>query len=113
MPPRLTTAGAPRRLLAVVAHPDDESYATYGTVALHRHDPAFRLVVLHATDGDAGQIASGVVLSPDGLGAVRGAGARAHLRTGVREQSVERDRARVEVELHALPGREPSGAGGS
>ncbi|HYN29157.1 MAG TPA: PIG-L family deacetylase [Dermatophilaceae bacterium] len=54
-----------------MAHPDDESYATYGTVALHRHDPRFRLVVRHATDGDGGKVAAGVSLSPDGLGAQR------------------------------------------
>ena len=62
----------PGRTLAVcVAHPDDESYAIYGSVALHRDDPRFRLVVLHATDGDGGQVAHGVTLAPDGLGAQR------------------------------------------
>ena len=60
-----------RTLAICVAHPDDESYSTYGTVALHRHDPRFRLVVLHATDGEGGQVAAGVPLSPDGLGAQR------------------------------------------
>jgi LmbE family N-acetylglucosaminyl deacetylase len=54
-----------------MAHPDDETYATFGTVALHHHDPGFRLVVLHATDGDAGQVAPGVDVGPDGLGALR------------------------------------------
>ncbi len=60
------------RCLAVcVAHPDDETYGTFGSVALHRDEPGFRLVVLHATDGDAGQVAPGVVVGPDGLGALR------------------------------------------
>lgn len=54
-----------------MAHPDDESYATYGTVARHSRDPGFRLAVLHVTDGDPGEVASGVVHSPDGLGAQR------------------------------------------
>jgi LmbE family N-acetylglucosaminyl deacetylase len=60
-----------RTLAICVAHPDDESYATYGTVALHRHDTQFRLVVLHATEGDGGEVAPGVPLSPEGLGAQR------------------------------------------
>jgi len=54
-----------------MAHPDDESYATYGTVALHGVDPRFRLVVLHATDGGAGEIAAGVPATPETLGAHR------------------------------------------
>jgi len=62
---------AGRTLAVCVAHPDDESYATYGTVALHRDDPGFRLVVLHATDGEGGEVAAGVTVSPDGLGAKR------------------------------------------
>ncbi|MBK8468288.1 MAG: PIG-L family deacetylase [Actinomycetales bacterium] len=64
------TSNSGRTLAVCVAHPDDESYATYGTVALHRHNPRFRLVVLHATDGDAGGVAAGVRV-PDGLGAQR------------------------------------------
>lgn len=60
-----------RTLAICVAHPDDEAYATYGTVALHRHDLRFRLVVLHATDGDGGQVAPGVKVASDGLGAQR------------------------------------------
>ncbi len=51
--------------------PDDESYATYGTVALHRDDPRFRLVVLHATDGGGGEVAPGVSVADDGLGPQR------------------------------------------
>jgi LmbE family N-acetylglucosaminyl deacetylase len=50
------------------AHPDDESYSTYGTVALHASDERFRLGVLHATDGGAGQVAPGVVVEPSALG---------------------------------------------
>ena len=50
------------------AHPDDESYSTYGTVALHAHDDRFRLSVLHATDGGAGDIAPGSNADPSALG---------------------------------------------
>ena len=53
------------------AHPDDETYGAFGSVALHAADPAFRLVVLHATDGDAGEVAPGVEVGPAGLGALR------------------------------------------
>jgi LmbE family N-acetylglucosaminyl deacetylase len=60
-----------RSLAACVAHPDDESYSTYGSVALHAGDPGFRLCVLHATDGDAGQIAPGIPATLETLGAFR------------------------------------------
>src|SRR4051812_44787227 len=63
--------GSAHGLAVCVAHPDDEAYAVYGTVALHQDDPAFRLVVLHATDGDAGEIAPGVDATPQTLAAVR------------------------------------------
>jgi LmbE family N-acetylglucosaminyl deacetylase len=57
-----------KTLAVVVAHPDDESYSAYGTVARHAHDPDFRLVVLHATDGEGGEIAPGVPTTREGLG---------------------------------------------
>jgi LmbE family N-acetylglucosaminyl deacetylase len=60
-----------RKLALVFAHPDDESYSAYGTVARHAHDPDFRLVVLHATDGEAGEIAPGVPATREGLGSWR------------------------------------------
>jgi LmbE family N-acetylglucosaminyl deacetylase len=61
-----------RRTLAVVmAHPDDECYPTYGTVARHADDPTFRLVVLHVTDGEGGEIADGVPVTRERLGAWR------------------------------------------
>lgn len=50
------------------AHPDDESYSTYGTVALHARRSSFRLSVLHATDGGAGEVAPGVLVDPRFLG---------------------------------------------
>ena len=60
-----------KTLAVVVAHPDDEGYSAYGTVARYAHDPAFRLVVLHATDGEAGEIAPGVPVARRDLGAWR------------------------------------------
>lgn len=67
-PPSPPSAQSPRSLGVCVAHPDDETYATFGSVALHRADPGFRLVVLHATDGDAGEVAPGVDVGEGGLG---------------------------------------------
>lgn len=55
----------------VVAHPDDDAYGMAGTIALHAHNPRFRFVLVHATDGAAGQIAPGVDATPDTLGACR------------------------------------------
>ncbi|AKU15374.1 PIG-L deacetylase family protein [Luteipulveratus mongoliensis] len=60
-----------RHLSLILAHPDDESYAAYGTVARHAQDEQFRLSVLHATDGEKGEIAHGVPVAPEDLGAWR------------------------------------------
>jgi LmbE family N-acetylglucosaminyl deacetylase len=58
-------------LAFVAAHPDDDVMGAAGIVALHRDDPSFRFVLIHATDGEAGQISPGSGVSPDRLGAVR------------------------------------------
>ncbi|QTE27778.1 PIG-L deacetylase family protein [Pengzhenrongella sicca] len=58
-------------LAACFAHPDDEAYCTYASVALHCAEPTFRLAVLLATDGEAGEVAPGLEVGPDGLGALR------------------------------------------
>lgn len=55
----------------IVTHPDDESYSAYGTVARYADDPDFRLVVLHATDRESGEIADGVPATRENLGARR------------------------------------------
>jgi len=60
-----------RTLGLCFAHPDDEGYGAFGSAALHVADPEFRLVVLHATDGGAGEVAPGVEVGPEGLGALR------------------------------------------
>ena len=48
-----------RRLAAVVAHPDDDTFGCAGTVALHTNDPDFHFVLIHVTSGEHGQIAEG------------------------------------------------------
>ncbi len=60
-----------RRLAAIVAHPDDDTWGVAGTVALHAEDPAFRFVLVHVTSGEAGQIAEGSGATPETLGAIR------------------------------------------
>ncbi|MGH3987865.1 MAG: PIG-L deacetylase family protein [Pseudonocardiaceae bacterium] len=58
-------------LMVVVAHPDDDAYGMAGTVALHADDPGFRYVLLHATDGAAGDIRPDFPATRESLGAVR------------------------------------------
>ncbi|WP_020519095.1 PIG-L deacetylase family protein [Catelliglobosispora koreensis] len=58
-------------LVCVMAHPDDDAYGIAGSVALLRDDPAFRFVMVHATDGGAGDIREGFPATRETLGAVR------------------------------------------
>jgi hypothetical protein len=52
--------GRRARVLAfVAAHPDDDVMGAAGIVALRRDDPDLRFVLIHATDGEAGEIAPG------------------------------------------------------
>ena len=60
-----------RTLVLVVAHPDDDAYAMAGTVALHGDDPEFRYVLVHVTDGGAGDIQPGFPATRDTLGRIR------------------------------------------
>ncbi|GHG56605.1 PIG-L domain-containing protein [Sinomonas cellulolyticus] len=60
-----------RTLMLVVAHPDDEAVGIAGSIALHGPEPAFRFVLVHATDGAAGLIAPGVDATAETLGALR------------------------------------------
>ena len=60
-----------RTLMVVVAHPDDDAYGLAGTVALHADDPGFRYVLVHATDGAAGDIPPGFPATRETLGAIR------------------------------------------
>ena len=63
--------GRPRTLAIVVAHPDDDAYGMAGTVALHAAEPDFRYVLVHATDGEAGDIREGFPATPETLGSIR------------------------------------------
>lgn len=58
-------------LALVVAHPDDDAFGWAGTVALHATDPDFRFVLIHATDGGAGDIREGFPATRQTLGAIR------------------------------------------
>jgi LmbE family N-acetylglucosaminyl deacetylase len=59
-----------RRLAAVFAHPDDDTYSVAGSAALHA-DEDLEVIVILATSGDAGQIADPTLATPENLGAVR------------------------------------------
>jgi LmbE family N-acetylglucosaminyl deacetylase len=61
----------PGTLVAVFAHPDDDAYGIAGTVALRAANPAFRFVLVVATDGEAGDIREGFAATRQTLGAVR------------------------------------------
>jgi LmbE family N-acetylglucosaminyl deacetylase len=65
-----------RRLAAVFAHPDDDTYAVAGTAAIHADDGIEVLVTL-ATSGEAGQIVDPRLTTPENLGSVREAEDRA------------------------------------
>ena len=58
-------------LAVVVAHPDDDAYGIAGTVALHAADEDFRFILIHATDGGAGDIAPGFRATAETLGQTR------------------------------------------
>jgi LmbE family N-acetylglucosaminyl deacetylase len=60
-----------RRLAAVFAHPDDDTFGVAGTVALHADDPGFRFVLIHATSGEAGMISDPSLATRETLGAIR------------------------------------------
>jgi LmbE family N-acetylglucosaminyl deacetylase len=59
------------RLMAVFAHPDDESFGTGGTLARYGTDPDVRVVLVCATRGEAGEISDPGLATPEGLGDVR------------------------------------------
>ncbi|MCS7220508.1 MAG: PIG-L family deacetylase [Anaerolineae bacterium] len=63
------TAGS-RTLLAVYAHPDDESFGTGGMLA-HYAAEGVRVALVCATRGEAGEIADSNLATPETLGHVR------------------------------------------
>ena len=60
-----------RRLAAVVAHPDDDTFGCAGTVAIHAADHGFRFVLIHVTSGERGMISNPALATRETLGAVR------------------------------------------
>jgi N-acetyl-1-D-myo-inositol-2-amino-2-deoxy-alpha-D-glucopyranoside deacetylase len=72
-----------RRLAGVFAHPDDDAFGIAGTCALHADD--LELLVIFATNGDAGRIADAALANRETLGQVREAEAASAYRVlGVR-----------------------------
>lgn len=58
-------------LMAVLAHPDDESFGIGGTLARYGADPDVRVVLVCATRGEAGEIGDPGLAGPEQLGQVR------------------------------------------
>jgi LmbE family N-acetylglucosaminyl deacetylase len=59
------------RLATVVAHPDDDTFACSGTVALHASEEGFRFALVHVTSGEAGMISDPSLATRENLGEVR------------------------------------------
>jgi LmbE family N-acetylglucosaminyl deacetylase len=59
-----------RRLAAVFAHPDDDTYGVGGTVGLHA-DAGIEVTAILATSGGAGRILDPSLATPQNLGLVR------------------------------------------
>lgn len=74
-----------QRLLALYAHPDDESFGIGGTLARYAAQ-GVSITLVCATRGEAGQIADPALATPETLGAVR----EQELRCACRELGVER-----------------------
>jgi LmbE family N-acetylglucosaminyl deacetylase len=64
------TPGAARRIAAVFAHPDDDTYGLGGSLAVHADD-GLEVTVVLATSGDAGRIADPSLATRETLGRVR------------------------------------------
>lgn len=79
-----------RRLTAIFAHPDDDTYGIGGTAALAAADPGFELRVVLATSGEAGLIADESLATRENLGRVREAEDRGSWKAlGVEPASLE------------------------
>ncbi len=72
------------RLLAIFAHPDDESFTCGGTLALARQQ-GLEVAVVSATRGEVGEIADGVDATPATLGEAR----EAELRSAMLELGID------------------------
>lgn len=60
-----------RRLVAVVAHPDDDTFGCSGSVALHADDSDLRFALVHVTSGEHGEISDPALATRETLGQVR------------------------------------------
>jgi LmbE family N-acetylglucosaminyl deacetylase len=58
-------------LMAVFAHPDDESFGSGGMLARYGADPDVRVVLVCATRGEAGEISDPRLATPERLGEAR------------------------------------------
>lgn len=58
-------------LMAVFAHPDDESFGSGGTLARYGADPDVRVMLVCGTRGEAGEISDPQLATPEQLGDVR------------------------------------------
>src|SRR5512136_1013163 len=58
-------------LMAVFAHPDDETFGVGGTLARYGADPEVRVVLVCATRGEAGEISDPQLSTAEHLGEVR------------------------------------------
>jgi N-acetyl-1-D-myo-inositol-2-amino-2-deoxy-alpha-D-glucopyranoside deacetylase len=59
-----------KTLLAVFAHPDDESFGTGGTLSRYASE-GYRVELICATRGEAGEISDSSLATPENLGEVR------------------------------------------
>lgn len=75
---RLTSQAA-RRVLVVVAHPDDETFGC-GSIVLHARSAGIEVHVLCATRGEQGEVTPGVTVPDGGVGVLREAELRAAAR---------------------------------
>ena len=64
-------ANPSRTLMAVFAHPDDESFGCGGTLARYGAEPEVRVVLVCATRGEAGEISDPKLATPERLGEAR------------------------------------------
>ncbi len=58
-------------LLFVAAHPDDENFGAAPIIAIHTHESDLRFLLIHATDGEAGEIAPDSGVRKEDLAAAR------------------------------------------
>jgi N-acetyl-1-D-myo-inositol-2-amino-2-deoxy-alpha-D-glucopyranoside deacetylase len=72
-------------LMAVFAHPDDESFGSGGSLARYGADPDVRVALVCATRGEAGEISDPMLATPERLGEVR----ERELRCACRELGID------------------------